>query len=224
MLHRVPSFLEFFQIDPDQRRHAMDLVHTTAERSKGMMHVNDLEALAGLLLSHKPKLIFEIGTYLGNTSDFMLQLLPESRVVSIAYVNPAMRLFGKSYNNSELAREQVGSMIDASRRSRFTQLYGDSHKLEAPKLVAQFGRFDMMFVDGDHSGAGVKQDTKLAMGMLAENGLLAWHDANPKPKYTDVRAYLENELEFIAMATADTFIGGVAAWSRDITQRLGRLS
>ncbi len=221
MLTRVDSFFAFFNIDGPELKHGQKLVTAVGERANGMTHVKDYEALAALVLAAKPKRIFEIGTFLGVTSDFFLELLPESTVVSIAYQNkPRWRLFGKRFNNSGLSSEEIGSKVDPSRRSRFTQLYGDSHKLKADELIKEFGHFDMILVDGDHSRDGVHLDTILAQQIVTPTGIIAWHDANPRDKYMDVRHYLEDELPLQAVATSDDFIGGIAAWSQDIEGKL----
>lgn len=186
-----------------------------------MIYVKDYEALAAVLLHNKPRLIFEIGTYLGVTSDLFLELLPECRVVSIAYINRRWGFSGK-YNTSELSRKEIGSAVDKSRRSRFTQLFGNSHKLKAQDLVRDFDRFDMVFIDGDHSRAGVSQDTELAKQIIAESGVICWHDANPKPKYMEVRQFLEGELGLKAIATKDECVGGIACWSLAIERELNQ--
>ena len=84
---------------------------------------------------------------------------------------------------------------------------------------SRFGQFDLIFIDGDHSRAGVTQDTALARAIRAEKGAVCWHDANPKERYRDVRECLE-EMPLVAAATADDYIGGVACWSPDIEKRL----
>ena len=79
---------------------------------------------------------------------------------------------------------------------------------------------DFVFIDGDHSREGVRQDTELARAILAPGGAIAWHDANPKRKYIDSRLYLEQDLPNLALATEDDFIGGVALWTAALEQRL----
>lgn len=220
MLTRIPSFYDFFGLSDADRLLGERLSAEAARTANGMTHQKDYEALAAVVLHRKPDLIFEIGTFLGVTSDFFLQLLPASRVVSIAYVNPKRRLFAKKYNQGYLQEEQVGSLVHESRRSRFTQLLGDSHKLTADELVGEHGRFDMVFIDGDHSRKGVAQDTALTQDILGDQGVICWHDANPRQRYMDVRMFLEGALSLKAVATVDDYIGGIACWSEGIQNRL----
>ena len=223
MLYRVDSFFEWFDIPTSTRLKAEQMSDMACKTAGGMMHLNDYLALAAILLHYKPKLIFEIGTYKGVTSDLFLQLLPDCKIVSIAYVRPFLSLLGKNYNNSELSRKDVGSYVGTERRGRFHQLYGDSHKLTPDTLREKFGLFDLVFIDGDHCIDGVRQDTELAKSILTDYGIIAWHDANPKEKYTDVRFYLEQELPMHAIATMDNYIGGIACWSREIESQIHSL-
>ncbi len=222
MLERVGSFFDFFGLGEGDRAYALRLAGVAADRAREMMDLKDYEALAAIMLYSKPRIIFEIGTYLGVTSDFFLDLLPTCRVVSIAYPERRWWYLGKRYNNTELSRKQIGSAVKPESRARFTQLYGNSHQLQANRLVDEFGRFDIVFIDGDHTRDGVLEDTRLAREVISESGVICWHDANPKPKYRAVREFLEAELQLNAIATRDTYIGGIACWSGEVERKLGR--
>jgi predicted O-methyltransferase YrrM len=219
MLTRIGDFFSFFSLDDEERARAQREAARAAHRAGDMTHLRDYEALAAACLYVKPGRVFEIGTYLGVTSDFLLALVPETRVVSIAFVNADSNESANRFNNSELGKDRVGSMVQPLHRGRFTQLYGNSHALEPAALVRDYGRFDLVFIDGDHSRDGVSLDTILARQVISERGMICWHDANPKPRYMAVRHYLEQERSFSAIATRDNYIGGVACWSAD-TERL----
>ncbi len=224
IIDRVKSFFDWFEISPE-RRHTLELIAEEAALiSEGMTHLKDYLALAALLEFSKPKQIFEIGTYKGVTSDFFLQILPECRVTSIAYISPKREFFKKKFNNSELTFEEIGSFVVKERRDRFVQLVGNSHDLIASEIKRKFGEMDMVFIDGDHSLKGVKEDTELAIELLSENGTIGWHDANPKDQYCHVRKYLENQLEKPTLATYDDYIGGIACWNQKIEEKLKTLT
>ena len=220
MLYRVNCLFDWFDTSDSDRTMAQQLSKEAFQASDGMMFLNDYFALSAICLYYKPKLIFEIGTYLGVTSDFFLRLLPDCEVVSIAFAGDIFSFVRKSYNNSNLSKEEIGSHVGAERHSRFHQIYGDSHKLTADALRDRFGVFDMVFIDGDHCVNGVRQDTELTRTIIAENGVICWHDANPKDKYKDVQKYLEHELSMNAVATMDNYVGGIACWSMDIEKRI----
>jgi predicted O-methyltransferase YrrM len=220
MLRRIESFFDSLGIGERDRARGTQAAARAGRRANGMTDTRDYEALAAVAMRFKPSRIFEIGTYLGVTSGFFLALLPESRVVSIAYWNPMWKLLGNLFNNSELTRRQIGSEVRGDRKNRFTQLFGDSHKIDPAELVKNHGDFDLVFVDGDHSRRGVADDTSLARRILSKAGVICWHDANPKPKYLDVRRFLEEDLPLPPVATQDDYEGGIACWSKAIEGKL----
>lgn len=227
MLHRQEDWFSFFDISAKETERAKDLTAASIGPSAGMMSNGDFYALAAALLHHKPKTIFEIGTYLGASSNFFLTLLPQSRVVSMAFI-PASQLSpdmasadsNAAYNNDDLGLDQVGSLVSPENRPRFTQLIGDSHAIVARDFVARHGKMDFVFIDGDHSREGVSQDTALAKNLIAEAGAIGWHDANPKRKYIGSRLFLEQDLDLTALATADNYVGGVAFWTAKLEEQL----
>ena len=220
MLYRVDCLFDWFDTSDSDRTKAKQLSQEAFHASNGMTVLNDYFALSAVCLHYKPKLIFEIGTYLGVTSDFFLKLLPDCEVVSVAFAKDILSSFRKSYNNSNLSKKEIGSRVEAERRNRFHQIYGDSHKLTADTLRDRFGVFDMVFIDGDHCADGVRQDTELTRTLIADDGVICWHDANPKDKYKDVQQYLEHELSMHAIATMDNYPGGIACWCKDIEKRI----
>lgn len=122
MLARIHDFFDFFMLTDELRDRGKRVAKIAAEEAQGMTDRKDYEALAAIALHFNPRLIFEIGTYLGVTSDFLLALLPECSVVSISYQNPRWQFLGRFFNNSELSQEETGSKVTADRRARFTQM------------------------------------------------------------------------------------------------------
>lgn len=218
MLQRHADWFSLLNVDPALRDRSRDVMEQTLKISQGMMHRMDVEALAAALLHCQPKRVFEIGTYRGASSEMMLRLLPEAEVISIAFVSEAQ---GKrQFNNDELSVEDVGALVSPENRGRYTQLIGDSHQIDPAAFVRTHGRMDLVFIDGDHSREGVRQDTTLARAILADGGAIAWHDANPKKRYIGSRLFLEEDLGELALATSDDFIGGVALWTSALEQQL----
>lgn len=217
MLQRHADWFSLLKVDPAKRDAARQVMERTLEISQGMMHRLDIDALAAAVLHCKPKRVFEIGTYRGASSEMILQLLPEVEVISIAFVNDQP---GRQFNNDELSPAEVGALVSAGNRDRFTQLLGDSHKIDPNAFVRDHGKMDLVFIDGDHSREGVRQDTDLARKILAPGGAIAWHDANPKKRYIGSRLFLEEDLPELALATTDDFIGGVALWTKALERKL----
>jgi predicted O-methyltransferase YrrM len=219
MLKRCSDFSAWFGLSPDDQKRIRSLAESAAAMSAGMTHLQDYCALGAVCLAVRPQTIFEIGTYLGVTSDFFLKILPDVHVISIAYINPYRFLFGKRYNNSELRKRQVGSAVERQNRSRFTQIYGSSHDIDPQRFVSKYAPVDLVLIDGDHSGEGVAQDTRLAQSLISPGGTICWHDANPKERYLSVRRFLES-MPLSALATQDDYIGGVACWNSMIEEKL----
>ena len=80
------------------------------------------------------------------------------------------------------ARKQAGLREVARGRQRVHVIRGDSH---APQTVAAVELFlagrpiDFLFIDGDHSYGGVKQDFDRFMPQVRTGGLIALHDIQP---------------------------------------------
>lgn len=217
MLQRHADWFSLLNVEPALRDRSREVLERTLEISQGMMHRIDVESLAAAVLHCKPKRVFEIGTYRGASSEMILQLLPDAQVISIAFVNDQA---GRQFNNDELSAAEVGALVSPGNRDRFTQLIGDSHKIDPKAFVRDHGRMDLVFIDGDHSREGVRQDTELARAILAPGGAIAWHDANPKKRYIGSRLFLEQDLPELALATTDDFIGGVALWTEALERKL----
>lgn len=222
MLHRHADWFSLLKVDPARRDTAKAVMEETFGISQGMMHRMDIEALTAALLACQPRRIFEIGTYRGASSEMMLRLLPKARVISIAFVSEPQA--GRQFNNDELSVQDVGALVSPENRGRFTQLIGDSHQIDPAAFVRDHGQMDLVFIDGDHSREGVRQDTALARAILAKGGAIAWHDANPKKRYIGSRLFLEEDLGELALATTDDFIGGVALWTKALERQLRALA
>ncbi|MCH9633612.1 MAG: hypothetical protein S4CHLAM7_03420 [Chlamydiae bacterium] len=224
IVERIHSFFDWFSINSDRRKELEALAEKAAHLANGMTDYKDYLALAAILESTQPKKILEIGTYNGITSNFFLQVLPNCDVISVAFVNPENTFFKKKYNNSDLTENEIGSYVKQENKSRFTQIIGNSHLIKAKQFVKDYGKVDLVFIDGDHSAKGVHQDTELAEKILSPTGTICWHDANPKERYMAVRNYLENKMKKPAIATHDDYIGGIACWNFKIESKFSHLT
>ncbi|MGL4238539.1 MAG: class I SAM-dependent methyltransferase [Tabrizicola sp.] len=218
VLQRHGDWFGLLKVGKKKQADARDVIEHAYANSQGMMHRIDVESLVAAALHCQPKRVFEIGTFKGASSDMLLRLLPDAHVTSIAFAseNPTKR----QYNNDQLRISEVGALVGPEHRGRFTQLIGDSHKIDPEAFVQEHGRMDLVFIDGDHSREGVRQDTELAHAILAPGGAIAWHDANPKRRYIGSRQFLEDDMAELALATTDDFQGGVAFWTEKLERQL----
>jgi predicted O-methyltransferase YrrM len=54
-------------------------------------------------------------------------------------------------------------------------IQGDSHDKETLKKVSD-RKYDLLFIDGDHSFEGVKKDFEMYSPLVRKGGLVAFHD------------------------------------------------
>ncbi|HEV8631864.1 MAG TPA: class I SAM-dependent methyltransferase [Thermoanaerobaculia bacterium] len=120
----------------------------------------ELENLAYWLRGFAPHNVLEIGTT--GVTFFLLSRLSTGKKVSIDLrdVRPKIHnfMFGHDW--------------------RFFQ--GNSQTTEMRDAVAAFcPRFDLVFIDGDHSYEGVARDFELYRELLSERGAVLFHDVDP---------------------------------------------
>lgn len=177
--------------------------------------ISVLELLAGL----EPRCLCEIGAARGgNLYLFASATAVDARILSLDIDYPPERLashplLGKS-----------GQQIAC--------LGGDSHSVEMLDRVKQWlagARFDFLFIDGDHSLAGVAKDFEMYSPLVRKGGLVAFHDIVPdyrtrfgKPTQADtggvpefwktIRSKFSDAREFIENPDQDGYGIGVIVW------------
>lgn len=135
-------------------------------------HLTGLERaeLYRLVRRHRPRVIVEIGSYLGASALAMAEALPEDgRVYCIdTWQNDGMSEGGRD-TYAEFCRRTAdrGQVIEPVR--------GWSTEI-APALLARLDRIDLLFIDGDHSYDGVAADWRTFGPALAPGGVVAFHD------------------------------------------------
>lgn len=116
--------------------------------------------------------ILEIGTYKGATAAAFGLAFPEARVTTIDLPEPEKT----SWN--PLDSKLTGGAIRVLGVKNVDEVRMSSANLGA--WVSAGRRFDMIFVDGDHSTEGVARDILYALDLLAPGGCVVAHD------YTDL--------------------------------------
>lgn len=147
------------------------------------MNPGELETLVALIGSVNPQTVIEFGINSGRTAKCLLREIPsiEKYVgidVEAGYI-PAMRV-----QHREVPHD-AGEMVKDDPRVELIIRPQGSHNLEAEDLPPA----DAIFIDGDHSRAGVEKDTYLARRVLKKKGIIVWHDYHDLGK-VDVREVL----------------------------------
>jgi predicted O-methyltransferase YrrM len=114
--------------------------------------------LAKIALCLRPRFVLEVGSYRGYTTRLLAEHTPPETVI-VALDQDSRH--GESYIDTPLAAKierRVGAVSPAA------------FATDSP------GRYDLIFLDADHTYQAVKHDTEILLPLLAPTGLLVWHD------------------------------------------------
>lgn len=118
--------------------------------------------------------ILEIGSRYGENLKFMANQMSGKRLVSVDLPD------AEGWNDSECEKRLKGSVNDLKKAGfDVTLILGDSHQQDTFNKVAEHAPFDAVFIDGDHTYEGVKQDW-LMYGPLGKQ--VIFHDIKPGNK------------------------------------------
>ena len=140
--------------------------------SKGLYRVDSVQkrseilSLANAVADIKPKTILEIGTCNGGTL-FIWSNIASDLVITC------------DLNKSKVREELYSQFPPGNSDCKVISLEGDSHKQSFAEKVKQTinGReVDFLFIDGDHTEPGVRQDYEMYSPLVRKGGLIAFHD------------------------------------------------
>ena len=160
---------------PDFRLVAECAFACVAHRGLPMaQHMGEIRPAVEWLLRHlggRPARVLEIGTWHGGTASLWCELAME-RVVSID-------LPGGPYGGSDVKHpEERNAKLREWYGERFVGILGDSHS-SAVKEAAEAalgGAADVLFIDADHTYAGVAGDYRLYSPLVRPGGAVLFHD------------------------------------------------
>jgi len=138
----------------------------------------------------------EIGVLRGGSSIDLLTNIP--RIRKLVCIDPFLPYIGISfekYQSAEFWEDMYKSVLDEfDKFDGRAELIRDKSENVASKL--EDGKYDFIFIDGDHSYEGVKKDITLYEPKLKKGGLLIGHDYNKSHKDRVMKAvdeYVEKE-------------------------------
>jgi len=125
----------------------------------------DLALLQLLVKKFHADNYLEIGTWRGESAANIAPM-----VKSVTTINMP---------DATILKQPNGTMfVDALRQ--FSEGIGNVEHIQADSLTLDFAslnkKFDLIFVDGDHSYDAVKSDTQKVLRVLADGGIIVWHD------------------------------------------------
>lgn len=159
------------QVDPstlDVR--PLDWSGIPEEHRARFLNPGEPEVLAALVRSVRPRSMVEFGCQNGRTARLMLDNIPTLlRYLGIDV--PVGYVTEKEVQRGEVP-PRPGELAFPDWRFRLMLSGRGSHNL----TTADIGVFDVAFIDGDHSYAGVMNDFALSCLCVAPGGLIIFHD------------------------------------------------
>lgn len=128
-----------------------------------------------LLQRGEQKRILEIGAHQGGTTAIWCEVATE-QMISVDLPNG--RYGGISYEHCQSRNDKL-----TQRYPHFTGILGNSHALSTVALVERVmtGPLDMLFIDGDHTYDGVRNDYTLYRKFVRPGGVILFHDIEDTP-------------------------------------------
>ncbi len=157
--------------------------------------------LLELLRAEQPSVVAEIGTAYGGTFWLWCQIAsPDALLISIDLPGD----FAGGGGRADDVLPRLRSYARGRQETCFIR--EDSH---SPAAVDQLRRaldgrsIDFLFIDGDHSYDGAREDFERYLPYVLEGGLVALHDVLPQPDYGVDRLWSELRARFESVEFLD---------------------
>ncbi|MEI8136871.1 MAG: class I SAM-dependent methyltransferase [Bacteroidota bacterium] len=155
----------------------------------------EIVEVLNILEKNPPKSVLEIGTANGGTLFLLTRMA--SKNASILSVDLPGGKFGGGYPEW---KEPIYKSF-AKKGQTVNLIRANSHDKETHSRVASFfkdKKVDFIFIDGDHTYEGVKQDFENYKEFLTDGALVMFHDiaAHPNPIYGVDKFWKEIKQEF----------------------------
>jgi predicted O-methyltransferase YrrM len=139
-----------------------------------MQRTWELQALIGDVRRLAAHVVVEIGTHRGGTLVCWAAVAaPDAHIVSIDMPTDPGIAMGAGDEDLARVRQRLRP------RQTLTAIRGDSHAASTRARLAEAlggAPIDFLWIDGDHSYEGVKQDFEMYGGLVRAGGLIAFHD------------------------------------------------
>ena len=127
--------------------------------------ISDYSLLKGLARKFKQCRYLEIGTWIGESLVNISSIAKEC--ISISMSDKELQQQGSTKEGIAVQRMFSKNLSNVKHIKHNSQTFDFS----------TIGKFDLIFIDGDHSYEGVKKDTENAFKVLKnENSIIVWHD------------------------------------------------
>jgi predicted O-methyltransferase YrrM len=137
-----------------------------------IQHVDELTSFTRMVRAMRPRAVLEIGTAQGGVFWLLCRLgAPNATLISLD-LPPDERHSGGEHRAIDLP-----SMKEPAQTVHV--VHGNSHDaatLERVKQLLAGTPLDLLFIDGDHTYDGVRQDYEMYRSLVRPGGLIAFHD------------------------------------------------
>jgi predicted O-methyltransferase YrrM len=142
---------------------------------------DEIRALSNLVKEEQPRSVLEIGTAKGGSLYVWSRYLDDlDTIISVDLPGGG---FGGGYDER---KTRIFEKFAASTEMDFIR--DDSHRTSTYEKVAELvdDGIDFLFIDGDHTYDGVKQDFEMYRELVSEGGIIALHDIATHPDDREV--------------------------------------
>ena len=146
------------------------------DRIRMHQKTSEIKQLAEIIKRNNPKTIVEIGTKKGGTLFLWSRVTSARKIISIDLPGGE---FGGGYHPQ---KKKLYKHFVIDKPTRMHLIQRDSHQEETFNLLREYldgNKIDFLFIDGDHTYNGVKQDFEMYSTLVNKNGIIAFHDIVP---------------------------------------------
>ena len=171
-----PLILPF--IDPQKKfPNGPDVKIFYPEGRPGNVSLLELLVLNTLVQLAQPKTIFEIGTFDGRTALNLAANAPDD--AKVYTIDLPKEEYAKARENPQSDSRFIGKAGNSLKfygtpeEKKIIELRGNSLKFDFSPYRK---KIDFIFIDGGHTYDFVSNDTRNALNMIKDDGIIAWHD------------------------------------------------
>ena len=153
--------------------------------------LRDAEVLGAACCNGDPKILLEIGTFLGETTSLMARNAPNGTVYTVNIPPEEIAEGGKNVTCVP-SKDEIGKYYRQQGFTNIRQILANTKTWEP-----DFGPIDIAFIDGCHDADFVYNDTKKILKKCKPGSIILWHDFAPElapvyPWIAEVCAGIDN--------------------------------
>ncbi len=151
-----------------------------SNKEDGAMPYYQAIPFVSLLVKHNPRIVLEIGTFLGHTTKLIAQNLPEATVHTMDlppdFLNKEDTVKNLTKDDFHLIekRKTDREFLGTDYEKRITQHLGDTATYDFSKASGA----TFFFIDGSHTYDYCKNDSEKCYELCEGKGVFVWHDCD----------------------------------------------